>query len=144
MVCRLSTFTAYVHILFNSYKNRPTLNEHLWTIKTLLLMKDSSSEPNLLLRYIITACFPKMNQRFKNKPLSEPYFESLRSVNMDQIVFHESKPKLSPSDSEFFLDYLPLVLSAGVTTKVPNILRQVDLIKELAPHLVKQREYIPL
>ena len=107
-------------------------------------MKDSSSEPNLLLRYIITACFPKMNQRFKNKPLSEPYFESLRSVNMDQIVFHESEPKLSPSDSEFFLDYLPLVLSAGVTTKVPNILRQVDLIKELAPHLVKQREYIPL
>ena len=107
-------------------------------------------ESELLSRYVITACCPKMNRRFTHKFLSEPYYESLISVNMDGIVFHESEPKLSQSDKTFSLEFLLLVVSeAAIVTDISNILKQVCLIQgatvhsgKPAPHLDEQHEYI--
>jgi hypothetical protein len=118
-------------------------------------MKDSNDpddeDNNLLLRYIITACFRKMIHRFTNKSLSVPYFDSLISVNVEEIVFHESEPNLSESDKTFFLKLLPLART-DIHTETGNIRERVRLIVEAetehsakpALHLDEQHEYIPL
>jgi hypothetical protein len=120
-------------------------------------MKEPELEKfELLSRYVITACFRKMNRRFTNISLSKPYFDSLKSVNMNEIEFHESEPKLSWRDKKFFMEFLPIVvLEKAIDVDVPNILEQVRLIKEAdkaetvhsgkpAPHLDEQHEHIPL
>ena len=141
------TFTSY------SYKKRPSLYEHLWTLKTLLLMKDPE---DLLSEYIITACFRKMIRRFSNKSLSKPYLESLKSVDIEKIVFHESELKFSQSDVVFFLEFLlPAVSKNAIFTNIPNILKNVHLIRQAddkaktvhsgkPAHLDEQHEYIPI
>ena len=115
-----------------------------------------SDPEDLLSEYIITACFRKMIRRFTHKSLSMPYFESLKLVDMDKIVFHESEHNFSRSDEAFFLEFLPFaVLEKAIPTKVPNILRQVNLIQEAdkakavhsgkpPAHLDKQHKYIPI
>jgi hypothetical protein len=124
---------AHAHILFyNSYNKPPTLHEHLWTLRKLLTRKCTPSHEGEfkgltenLLRYIITACYPKMHRRFTQPHLSAPYLDSLNSVPIAKIEFKTSEPKFSQYDRKFFMQFLPFVWEAVVLSKIPNIRKQV-------------------
>ena len=146
-----------VHIRYNSYIKPPTLHEHLWILRKLLAKKytpvDEENNNGLakcLMRYIIATCYPKMYHRLTQEHLSAPYLDSLKSVKMEEIEFHESEPRITKSDMKFFLHFLPLFLDANhaIQSKIPNIRKQTDLMIASdseagpAPHLNKQHKPI--
>jgi len=135
------------HILYNSYKSKPTMAEHLWILSRVLVMKynfdgRSHSHRNsafLLMNYVIATCYLKMICRLKHETLSLPYIESLRSVKMASVTFLESHEKQEgqerqdANDKIFLVDFLITFLEARVSTPtftptpIPNILEQASL-----------------
>ncbi|KAF8809714.1 hypothetical protein BYT27DRAFT_7093772, partial [Phlegmacium glaucopus] len=84
-----------------------------------------------LLCYIITVCYPKMICRLKQPDLSMPYLESLKLVKVAEIEFRKLEPRISRSDRQFFLNFLPvIVMNELVCTDIPNILKAVNLMNE--------------
>jgi hypothetical protein len=86
---------AHADILYD-HSGFTTLADHLWISSELLVMKDHPSDggpeavnpskmSDRLLRYIIATCYQKMERRLKHKTLSQPYFSSLKSVELTSL-----------------------------------------------------------
>jgi hypothetical protein len=120
-------FIAHVHLLYNSYRDPPSLREHLWIVSKLLVMKPYTIVP--FLDYIIIVCYPKMARRFAD-PRSGFYHTSLKEVKMENITFSESESQITWGDEKFFRNFLETARGEKrlVSTNIPNILKQVNLM----------------
>jgi hypothetical protein len=111
---------------YNSFMKPPTLYEHLWILNKLVTME--KIDYDLFSEYIVNVTCRKMHHRLNHKFLSMPYLLSLKSVNMEKIVFLTSESEFSPIDKRFFNEYLGLI--PGGETEYPNIRKQLCLIEE--------------
>lgn len=74
-----------------------------------------------------------MARRIRHADLSMPYLLSLKSVDMENIMFLTSESEISPNDKRFFQEYFLLYPSDTDfpnVTEFPNLRKQLRLIEE--------------
>jgi hypothetical protein len=98
--------------------------QRIWILSKLVLPSPS----DVLIRYIITTCYPKMVRRLRNEKLSRPYITSLRQVTT--FLYVEPKKQREQlldeieNDRLLFCKFLP-VTASKLRTKLPKIEEQV-------------------
>lgn len=100
-------------------------------------MKDPSSNEgetglekdcNRLLRYVVATCYPKMQRRFENRTLSQPYIDSLQKVTEFSFCEPSQKQPSSDSDQQFIeLVHRTTTHNSNFVKSFPKISHQAEL-----------------
>ncbi|KJA14958.1 hypothetical protein HYPSUDRAFT_208271 [Hypholoma sublateritium FD-334 SS-4] len=126
------------------YWKRPSLVRHLFILTRLFTM-NNESDPNAdtnhttrIFCYVAGTCFPKMLRRFRNKPVSIPYYNALTDIKADDLEFIPSVTQIPIADTGIESErqllksfVLPTAGQLGIST--PCIIEQAKLAADGKP-----------